>query len=154
MFQFCLGTYILVEFMTISKCARCAQCAHCTLCAPGAQTVSQVHECAHLKAVVSNQVPFAHWVHTRAHSAQRYAKTFLMSTLICFCTKSHSINLSFTLYLSRTFWAAWRWPPTASTEPSPMNGTICRVLITPEECVIPQTGRVVGASSSTSILGL
>ena len=52
------------------------------------------------------------------------------------------------------FWAAWRWPPTASTEPSPMNGTICRVLITPEECVIPQTGRAVGASSSTSILGL
>ena len=58
------------------------------------------------------------------------------------------------LYLSRTFWAAWRWPPTASTEPSPMNGTICRVLITPEECVIPRTGRAVGASSSTSILGL
>ena len=42
----------------------------------------QVHECAHLKAVVSNQVPFAHWVHTRAQSAQRYTKTFLMSTLI------------------------------------------------------------------------
>ena len=49
-----------------------------------AQTVPQVHECAHLKAVVSNQVPFAHWVHTRAHSAQRYTKTFLMSTLIFF----------------------------------------------------------------------
>ena len=165
--------------MTISKCARCAQCAHCTLCAPGAQTVPQVHECAHLKAVVSNQVPFAHWVHTRAHSAQRYTKTFLMSTLIFFlhqlplhlagdsrtgggrsptrapsCFISRNRNLSFTLYLSRTFWAAWRWPPTASTEPSPMNGTICRVLITPEECVIPRTGRAVGASSSTSILGL
>ena len=70
----------------------------------------------------------------------------------CFISRNH--NLSFTLYLSRTFWAAWRWPPTASTEPSPMNGTICRVLITPEECVIPQTGRAVGASSSTSILGL
>ena len=70
------------------------------------------------------------------------------------CFISRNRNLSFTLYLSRTFWAAWRWPPTASTEPSPMNGTICRVLITPEECVIPRTGRAVGASSSTSILGL
>ena len=70
------------------------------------------------------------------------------------CFISRNRNLSFTLYLSRTSWAAWRWPPTASTEPSPMNGTICRVLITPEECVIPHTGRAVGASSSTSILGL
>jgi hypothetical protein len=31
MYQFCLGTYILIEFITISKCARCAQCTHCTL---------------------------------------------------------------------------------------------------------------------------
>ena len=92
MFQFCFGTYILVEFMTISKCARCAQCAHCTLCAPGAQTVPQVHECAHLKVVVSKQLPFAHCVHTRAPCAQGYTKTFLMSTLIFFCTKSHSTS--------------------------------------------------------------
>ncbi len=70
------------------------------------------------------------------------------------CFISRNSNLSFTLYLSRTFWAAWRWPPTASTEPSPTNGTIRRVLITPEECVIPRTGWTVGASSSTSILGL
>ena len=92
MFQFCFGTYILVEFMTISKCARCAQCAHCTLCAPGAQTVPQVHECAHLIVVTSKQLRVAHWVHTRAPSAQGYTKTFLMSTLILFCTKSHSTS--------------------------------------------------------------
>ena len=167
--------------MTISKCARCAQCDHCSFSLKCTQTVHQVHECAHLKVVVSKQLPIAHCVHTRAHSAQRYTKTFLMSTLIFFCTNSHSISQATAglvaagrlhghqaalsaatatcrlhLYLSRTFWAAssWRWPPTASTEPSPMNGTICRVLITPEECVIPRTGRAVGASSSTSILGL
>ena len=180
MFQFCFGTYLLVEFMTISKCARCAQCAHCTLCAPGAQTVPQVHECAHLKVVVSKQLPFAHCVHTRASSAQGYTKTFLMSTLIFLEPTPTPFRrrqpdwwrqVAYTgtkllyqpqpqpvVYIvpirGRTFWAAWRWPPTASTEPSPMNGTICRVLITPEECVIPRTGRAVGASSSTSILGL
>ena len=52
----------------------------------------QVHECAHLKVVVSKQLPFAHCVHTRAPSAQGYTKTFLMSTLIFFCTKSHSTS--------------------------------------------------------------
>ena len=92
MFQFCFGTYILVEFMTISKCARCAQCAHCTLCAPGAQTVPQVHECAHLIVVTSKQLRVAHWVHTGAPCAQGYTKTFLMSTPILFCTKSHSTS--------------------------------------------------------------
>ena len=90
MFQFCFGTYILVEFMTISKCARCAQCAHSTLCAPGAQNVPQVHECAHLIVVTSKQLRVAHCVHTCAPCAQGYTKTFLMSTLIFFYTKSHS----------------------------------------------------------------
>ena len=92
MFQFCFGTYILIEFITISKCARCAQCAHCTLCAPGAQNVPQVHECAHLIVVTSKQLRVAHCVHTCAPCAQGYTKTFLMSTLIFFCTKSHSIS--------------------------------------------------------------
>ena len=120
----------------------------------------------------------AHCVHTCALCAQGYTKILMMSTLTFFrqlplhpagssrtsggrsptrapsCCISRNRILSFTLYLSRTFWAAWRWPPTASTEPSPMNGTICRVLITPKECVIPRIGRAVGASSSTSIHGL
>ena len=55
--------------MTISKCARCAQCAHCTLCAPGAQTVPQVHECAHLIVVTLKQLRVAHCVHTCAPCA-------------------------------------------------------------------------------------
>ncbi len=89
---FVFSSFLLIYVMTVSKCARCAQCAHCTLRLKCTQTVHQVHECAHLKVVTSKQLPFAHFVHTRAHSAQRYTKTFLMSTNIFFCTNSHSIS--------------------------------------------------------------
>ena len=84
--------FFLIFFISVSKCAWCAQCAHCSLCAPGAQTVPQVHECAHLIVVTSEQLRVAHCVHTRAPCAQGYTKTFLMSTLIFFCTNSHSIS--------------------------------------------------------------
>ena len=84
--------FFLIFFISVSKCAWCSQCAHCSLCAPGAQTVPQVHECAHLIGVVSKQHRVAHCVHTCALGAQGYTKTFLMSTLIFFCTNSHSIS--------------------------------------------------------------
>ena len=121
----------------------CTLCAHsCTLCTGVHKNIFDEHTYFFL-----HQIP----LHLAGDSRTGGGRS---PTRAPSCFISRNRNLSFTLYLSRTFWAAWRWPPTASTEPSPMNGTICRVLITPEECVIPRTGRAVGASSSTSILGL
>jgi hypothetical protein len=84
--------FFLIFFISVSKCAWCAQCAHCSLLLKCAQTVHQVHECAHLIVVTSKQLRVAHCVHTCAPSAQGYTILFLMSTLIFFCTKSHSTS--------------------------------------------------------------
>ncbi len=80
-FRFCL----LIKFKSVSKCAQCAQCAHCTLELKCAQTVHQVHWCAHLIVVTLKQLRFAHCVHTCALGARGYTMSFLMSTLtFCF----------------------------------------------------------------------
>ena len=94
MFQFCSGTNLLIDFICVSQCARCAQCAHCSFSLKCTQTVHQVHECAHLIGVTLKQHRVAHCVHTCASalSAQGYTIFFLMSTLIFFCTKSHSTS--------------------------------------------------------------
>jgi len=138
-------TSVLIKSSFFKTTTFCTLCAHsCTLCTGVHKNIFDEHTYFFL-----HQLPlhFAGDSRTGGGRSPTWAPS-------CFISCNRTGILSFTLYLSRTFWAAWRWPPTASTEPSPMNGTICRVLITPEECVIPQTGRAVGASSSTSILGL
>ena len=158
--------------LVCTVCSLLTLCTWCTNCAPGARVCSSnrsyfktttrctlgAHSCTLCTGVHKNIFDehtyfFLHLIplHLAGDSRTGGGRS---PTRAPSCFISRNRNLSFTLYLSRTFWAAWRWPPTASTEPSPMNGTICRVLITPEECVIPRTGRAVGASSSTSILGL
>ena len=56
-----------------------------SICAPGARVCSS-------KVVTSKQLPLAHCVHTSAPCAQGYTISFLMSTLIFFCTDSHSFS--------------------------------------------------------------